>query len=931
MQPIISLKNNKQNLFTTNKEEFMRAIYRTILCIFILINTGLSTTINVPGDYSTIQDAINAAASSDTINIAAGTYNETLNLLNKSLYIEGAGSSLTIIDAHEFTGYAIQNFGDNSAVKNLKLIGTGSAPSSYGFKVSGTDGLILNNIVVENSYKTGIDLNTVSDAVLKNIEVRNTSYGFGLMILNSHRVVVDSITTNGNAWGGVSVQTSKPVGTDSVIFIGNFDAAESHALLIEQDPDAGIYFPPTNIHIPDKFHYIVYDFRNPENYKQWYHFETVDNAKASAQTIAGYPMYSNVVAYDIAEANYYVAPGMKIQDAVDAADNTDVINVDAGTFTEQISISKNIILNGSGKDVTKIVSPPVLATSFTTKKAVVLAHDTDNVVIKNITVDGAGLGNGNYQFTGIGFHRAGGTIDSVEVKGMHETPAVGTQHGASIYAWNDSCTTRNISVTNCIIHDYQKAGIVLNGEATNAIVTKNIITGLGPVPFIAQNGIQLGFGASGIIDSNIVSGNVWTGTYGGSNDPITDPNSDASAGILFYLPGSSAGAYHNTLTGNQFGIAAVGAQLFNLNYNSIVGLEHDAYVYPIGIAVWSSDQWTEGFGGSETGTLAYFQNNTITDHDYGIVVFDYKSDNIMPRDNTISNNRLFGAWSNATVDAIRNWWGSPTGPSPQGLGDAISDSISVYPWYINASLKNLVVAQVQVQTQDSVSVGPEGSKLTIGLVSIPDSNNYLILYQSGIPTDTPITGENFPTGIFRRTALIWGIIEIGNDTANITLDYNGFPGINFPSTLSVIKRAAADSSWIDVSSQFVNDTINRKFTATGISSFSEFSIGSTAGDLTEVKETAVNVAPRVFMLHRNYPNPFNPSTTLQFSLEKDGWATLRIYNLLGQKVATLFEGNGQAGRLYNATFNASGLASGVYIARLEGLGQIKTQRLMLVK
>jgi hypothetical protein len=90
-------------------------------------------------------------------------------------------------------------------------------------------------------------------------------------------------------------------------------------------------------------------------------------------------------------------------------------------------------------------------------------------------------------------------------------------------------------------------------------------------------------------------------------------------------------------------------------------------------------------------------------------------------------------------------------------------------------------------------------------------------------------------------------------------------------------------------------------------------------------------APKVFRLYNNYPNPFNPATMIQFTVPKDGHAVLRVFNILGQEVATLFNGQAKAGQYVTAMFNASGFASGVYIAQLEYGGRQLTQRMVLAK
>jgi hypothetical protein len=78
-------------------------------------------------------------------------------------------------------------------------------------------------------------------------------------------------------------------------------------------------------------------------------------------------------------------------------------------------------------------------------------------------------------------------------------------------------------------------------------------------------------------------------------------------------------------------------------------------------------------------------------------------------------------------------------------------------------------------------------------------------------------------------------------------------------------------------------------------------------------------APTVFALEQNYPNPFNPSTTINFSLPVDSKVSLKVFDILGQEVASLLNGNFVAGS-HAVNFNASSLNSGVYMYRLEATG-----------
>ena len=92
---------------------------------------------------------------------------------------------------------------------------------------------------------------------------------------------------------------------------------------------------------------------------------------------------------------------------------------------------------------------------------------------------------------------------------------------------------------------------------------------------------------------------------------------------------------------------------------------------------------------------------------------------------------------------------------------------------------------------------------------------------------------------------------------------------------------------------------------------------------------------QVFTLHRNAPNPFNPSTVIGYELYRPGWVTLRVYDLLGREVAALDEGEKSAGR-HEAVWdgrNESGsrVPSGVYLYRLESGGQAETGKMTLLR
>ena len=92
------------------------------------------------------------------------------------------------------------------------------------------------------------------------------------------------------------------------------------------------------------------------------------------------------------------------------------------------------------------------------------------------------------------------------------------------------------------------------------------------------------------------------------------------------------------------------------------------------------------------------------------------------------------------------------------------------------------------------------------------------------------------------------------------------------------------------------------------------------GTTSYSNEIEVNVpAPAEFALDQNYPNPFNPSTQIAFRLAVDSKVSLKVFNILGQEIATLINTNLVAGG-HDINFDASNLNSGVYLYRIEATG-----------
>ena len=106
----------------------------------------------------------------------------------------------------------------------------------------------------------------------------------------------------------------------------------------------------------------------------------------------------------------------------------------------------------------------------------------------------------------------------------------------------------------------------------------------------------------------------------------------------------------------------------------------------------------------------------------------------------------------------------------------------------------------------------------------------------------------------------------------------------------------------------------------------------TMADIGVVVNTATEdgAVPEAFVLHGNFPNPFNPQTTITFELRQSTTVTLEVFDVLGRRVATLLDGPAGAGT-HTAVFDAAGLPSGLYVYRLSTDAKVQTQTMTLLK
>lgn len=267
-----------------------------------------------------------------------------------------------------------------------------------------------------------------------------------------------------------------------------------------------------------------------------------------------------------------------IQAAVNAAKPGDHIRVCAGNYPEQITINKPLHIRG---DNGAVVIPSDVTTTTTSTSGVALAviifvTNADGVSIRNLTVDGSqnGLAGCGPALVGIYYQNSSGTIAHDVVRHVRLAPTLpGCQSGDAILVDTTGSGTSRVEIRDNSVWDYQKNGITANEGGTDATIDSNAVTGIGPTPGAAQNGIQIGFGAGGSITNNTIADNVWatctpesctTNATGvlvfESNGIDVENNTTASNNIGIFVGGDHGIVRGNTVFNSEvlFGVALMG-------------------------------------------------------------------------------------------------------------------------------------------------------------------------------------------------------------------------------------------------------------------------------------------------------------------------------------------------------------------------------------
>jgi hypothetical protein len=275
---------------------------------------------------------------------------------------------------------------------------------------------------------------------------------------------------------------------------------------------------------------------------------------------------ASVVTNAAADSSCATAAYHTIQSAISAAPAGTTINICAGTYTEQLTITQSVSLVAVGAVTVALPASPANATTAcdTAPGTGGYQPDQDGVVIcgaatvniTGLTVDAA-WPTGTCYDSLYGILVAGGatlnfTNSSVTAAGA--VPLNGCQGGVGIQvgmAWTTPVEVGHATLRDDSISGYQKNGITVDGTGSSADIDDTTVTGIGATAQIAQNGIQISNGAFGAIVGSTISGNECD--YPSVCGPSVLDNESAT-GVLFYGPAAGSSVTASNISGNDTGV-----------------------------------------------------------------------------------------------------------------------------------------------------------------------------------------------------------------------------------------------------------------------------------------------------------------------------------------------------------------------------------------
>ena len=297
-------------------------------------------------------------------------------------------------------------------------------------------------------------------------------------------------------------------------------------------------------------------------------FTTVLSAVSFGVTIGAVPASASPSSTYVATTGTNIAntcaspsrPCLTISYALTQTPTGGTVSVAAGTYAEQVTITKNVTIVGAGSSKT-IIEPSTLPLSDTDTDGgsalyyiVDVAPGVKSANLENLSVNGSAA-SGQFtscalDYVGVYYHDASGVLSNDLVTNIElPTGLFGCQDGLGIYVATDttSATPSNVSMQSVTVNNYDKNGITCDDVGTVCDISTSTITGIGPTPLIAQNGVQAWGSSLSLVGSSITANNYTNPNY---------PSYYTDATGVLILNAGSVSVLNNVVSANNGNIDA---------------------------------------------------------------------------------------------------------------------------------------------------------------------------------------------------------------------------------------------------------------------------------------------------------------------------------------------------------------------------------------